>query len=87
MNTLTFMKRIVCMTCRVGLCAAAVLATTGCETTGDPNSGGIFWSESKAQDRLHARQNELNTLNRDTRELDAKNRQLQSREAGLMGAQ
>lgn len=26
-------------------------AVVGCSTTGDPRSGGIFWSESKAQAR------------------------------------
>lgn len=59
------------------------LGTTGCETTGDPNRGGIFWSETKAQDRLHARQQELNALNRGTAAVDAENRRLQARERAL----
>lgn len=31
---------------------ALAAAFCGCETTGDPNSGGIFWSETKARQRL-----------------------------------
>ncbi len=38
----------------VAVLGAAALCTA-CNTTGDPRSGGIFWSPSKAQ----ARQNEL----------------------------
>ncbi len=87
MKTMISMNKIAHFACRVGLCVVVALAATGCETTGDPNAGGIFWSEKKAQDRLYARQNELNALNRGTRELDWQNRQLQSREAGLVGSQ
>jgi hypothetical protein len=36
----------------------AILAVTvlcaGCESTGDPREGGIFWSETKARDRQQA---------------------------------
>jgi septal ring factor EnvC (AmiA/AmiB activator) len=30
------------------------LATTACQSTGDPTQGGIFWSESKTQQRQRA---------------------------------
>jgi hypothetical protein len=30
---------------------AATILFTGCETTGDPREGGIFWSETKARER------------------------------------
>ncbi len=39
--------------------AASAVGFTSCETTGDPTQGGIFWSESKAQDRLYERQDRL----------------------------
>lgn len=51
---------------RLILAAAAVQSFTACETTGNPNEGGIFWSESKAQDRLHARESKLSRVERDT---------------------
>jgi len=49
----------------------------GCETTGDPNRGGIFWSERKAQDRLYERESELQQVNRSTRRIEAENRSLE----------
>ena len=39
--------------------AAALMA--GCASTGDPNAGGIFWSESKARDRQQALGQEAKT--------------------------
>lgn len=49
----------------VSLLPAASLALSSCATTGDPSTGGIFWSETKAQDRLAERQDHLeNTENR-----------------------
>ncbi len=38
-----------------------------CQTTGDPNSGGIFWSAQKAQQRLDDREAHLNQIQGDTR--------------------
>ncbi len=67
--------------CLLGV--TVMVAVTGCATTGDPNAGGIFWSERKAQDRLYQRQSELNALNRGTRQLDQQNRNLQQRESAL----
>ncbi len=42
--------------------AMIALSVTGCETTGNPREGGIFWSENKAQRRLNERQATLDNL-------------------------
>ncbi|MFD0892641.1 hypothetical protein KBB96_14550 [Luteolibacter ambystomatis] len=50
---------------RLGLLASLVVgsfASVSCETTGDPSTGGIFWSERKAQARLDERQARLNRI-------------------------
>ncbi|BCU77065.1 hypothetical protein [Luteolibacter sp. LG18] len=50
---------------RLGLLSSLVagcLASVSCETTGDPSTGGIFWSERKAQARLDERQARLNRI-------------------------
>jgi hypothetical protein len=46
--------------------------------TGDPRQGGIFWSESMAQDRLAQRQGTLNAINNDTAYQESRGRQLRS---------
>lgn len=38
----------------------------GCETTGDPHQGGIFWSERKAQERLYQKREQLRQVESDT---------------------
>ena len=44
---------------------SASLLLTSCETTGDPNQGGLFgWSQSKANYRLEEREARLNQLDR-----------------------
>ena len=55
-----------------------------CQTTGDPSTGGIFWSEKKAQQRMQDKQSELDHVKDKTtkeqhaaRERDAKIRALQ----------
>ena len=49
------------------IAVAALQFTTGCETTGNPNEGGLFgWSESKAQARLNARESTLADTERST---------------------
>lgn len=48
------------------LLLVVVHAFAGCETTGDPRQGGIFWSERKAQDRLQAKKEELREIEDDT---------------------
>lgn len=57
--------------------AAATLACTSCQTTGDPSTGGIFWSENKAQDRLAERQNHLENIESRTRSTNRKSVQTQ----------
>jgi hypothetical protein len=49
----------------------------GCETTGDPHKGGIFWSETKAQQRIANRENRLNNTEDDTADVRRSNRRLQ----------
>ena len=61
------------------LAAAGGLVLPGCETTGDPNSGGIFWSESKAKQRIYARQRHLNDVESDTARVKRHNRRLERR--------
>lgn len=48
--------------CTLVAVAASVLASVSCETTGDPSTGGIFWSERKAQARLDERQERLENI-------------------------
>jgi len=50
---------------RASLLAALAItsfASVSCETTGDPSTGGIFWSPQKAQARLDERQDRLNHI-------------------------
>jgi hypothetical protein len=56
-------------------CLLFVLAASlaACQTTGDPNRGGIFWSESKANERLKQKQDELNSVKSDTARIKGKN--------------
>jgi hypothetical protein len=63
------------------LCLAALggIVLPGCETTGDPNSGGIFWSESKAKQRIYARQQHLNEVEDDTARVNRRNRRMERR--------
>ena len=57
--------------------AGTGFAFTGCETTGDPTKGGIFWSESKAQDRLNQRSNTLNQIDSNTSAVQQRNQRMQ----------
>ena len=56
---------------RLIIAAAALQCFTSCETTGNPNEGGIFWSERKAQDRLNARESQLSSVERSTARQDS----------------
>lgn len=59
-------------------CAStAALLLSGCETTGDPSTGGIFWSERKAQGRLAERQNKLEHVERQTGQTNRKSAETQ----------
>ena len=53
------------------IAAVALHLLTGCETTGNPNEGGIFWSEEKAKHRLNAREAELGRTERSTSRLNS----------------
>lgn len=59
------------------MCSVSI-GFVACETTGDPNRGGIFWSESKAQDRLQERRNNLGAIQSDTDRMDRKNAGLEN---------
>ena len=59
----------------VALFFSALLLLSGCETTGDPHHGGIFWSEDKAQQRLNQKQRELNRIESDTERVEQENRE------------
>jgi hypothetical protein len=58
----------------VALVFSAILLFTGCETTGDPHKGGIFWSEDKARQRLEQKRRELNRIESDTERIEQENR-------------
>jgi hypothetical protein len=60
----------------VALIFSAILLFAGCETTGDPHHGGIFWSEDKAQQRLDQKRRELNRIESDTERVEEENRDL-----------
>jgi hypothetical protein len=59
----------------LGLCV--LLACTSCQTTGDPNRGGIFWSERKANERLDDRRGDLGAIEADTARVKRKNEALE----------
>ncbi len=46
---------------------SAALSLVSCSTNGDPNTGGLFWNEDRAQDRLAERQDKINSLEKRTR--------------------
>lgn len=64
---------------RVALAFSALLLFSGCETTGDPHHGGIFWSEDKAQQRLDQKRRELNRIDSDTERVEQENRELRKK--------
>ncbi len=66
MNRMKSSAKILC------LCAVS-LGLVACETTGDPNRGGIFWSESKANDRLQERRSNLGAIQADTERVNRTN--------------
>ena len=62
----------------IALIFSALLLFAGCETTGDPHQGGIFWSEDKAQQRLNRKQRELSRIESDTERIEQENRALKN---------
>lgn len=65
-------------TASVAGCVAFSLVSVSCETTGDPSTGGIFWSEAKAKQRLAERQQRLDQLEGKTSSTRADSRQKQA---------
>lgn len=61
-----------------GMLSLAAVLSSGCETTGNPREGGIFWSETKAQERLVAREDTLDRIESDTGRVNRSNRRLES---------
>lgn len=59
------------------LTALTLAGFTACETTGDPSTGGIFWSERKAQDRLSTRERTLDSIESDTSRVRRQNTRLE----------
>ena len=47
--------------------SSAALSLVSCSTNGDPNTGGLFWNEDRAQDRLAEREDKINNLEKRTR--------------------
>lgn len=69
--------RLLCLSV---LCLVGSLLLTSCETTGDPRQGGLFgWSESKAQNRLADREDQLDQTESDTDRVARQNRQMRRR--------
>lgn len=61
------------------LLIAASVVLVSCETTGDPNQGGLFqWSQAKANDRIEVRERHLDNVEADT---DYQRRRSESLEA------
>ena len=59
------------------LCLPFLLCS--CETTGDPNQGGLFgWSSSKADQRIDQKHATLNALESDTDRQRRRSSQLES---------
>jgi hypothetical protein len=68
----------------LALAFSAMVVFAGCETTGDPHHGGIFWSEEKAQERLDQKRRDLRRIESDTSRIEEENRQTQ-KESGDEG--
>lgn len=62
---------------------AAAVVNTGCELTGDPTQGGIFWSPSKAAERQEQLRQELNAREQELQELNRRNSSLRSTRSNL----
>ena len=64
---------------RLALAFAVSVAFSGCETTGDPHHGGIFWSEDKAQQRLDQKRRTLHHIESDSERIEEENRELKKK--------
>jgi hypothetical protein len=64
------------------LAFSACALLSSCQTTGDPTQGGLFgWSQSKADQRLEARANYLDDVERDTDNQRRRSRELEAEKA------
>jgi len=50
----------------LGFASLSTVLLSSCDVTGDPSTGGIFWSENKAQGRLAERQDKLERVESQT---------------------
>jgi len=64
-------------------CLAGPLVVAACQTTGDPSTGGIFWSQRKAQERLDERQANLNRIDEQAAQAKQSAKQKQAEAARL----
>jgi chromosome segregation ATPase len=62
---------------RLVLVAATAITFSGCEATGDPRAGGIFWSETKARQRIAVKQSEKRQAEREAASAEARVARLQ----------
>lgn len=46
---------------------SAAFSLVSCSNNGDPKTGGLFWNENRAKDRLDERQDQINSLQNRTR--------------------
>lgn len=70
---------------KIRLLALAALTSLFTSCTGDPNSGGIFWSETAAQQRLNDRQQRLDEIEGQTNRTRADSRRKQDKIDRLSG--
>jgi hypothetical protein len=71
------MKASIIRLATLGFASLATVLLSSCETTGDPSTGGIFWSENKAQGRLAERQDKLESIEKQTGKTQRKSAQTQ----------
>lgn len=71
------MNTILIRAATLACASTATLLLSGCETTGDPSTGGIFWSEKKAEDRLAERQSKLEQVEQQTGQTNRKSTETQ----------
>lgn len=61
----------------LGFASLSTVLLSSCDVTGDPSTGGIFWSENKAQGRLAERQDKLESIEHRTGKTQRKSAETQ----------
>lgn len=61
----------------LGFASLSTVLLSSCDVTGDPSTGGIFWSENKAQGRLAERQDKLESIEKRTGKTQKKSAETQ----------